>query len=307
MPRFNSIEHYQNSFNYLDADLIQLEKGEFNGSYEQQQLISCKIESRQSQTQHIHRSTSDQSLLSLVFPKNLLSSFIQINGFDMDNSHQILDANGEILNAVIPSNFDVNILVLDKAKVELNLSQPLECPETMRRLKVNIFERHLLMSKLNYAIRLLNQEKIKDNIKVKMDLESSLYALASKYIEDNLCKGEPAKISIHAKERKRVLDLLYALPFSRLNVSSLASEAYFSVRKLHYLCTSTWGKTPNELITHARFRHINRALHNGVFVGKPLVSALLTEFGITNPSRFKQKYLSIYGETPKQTLAKSSG
>jgi AraC-like DNA-binding protein len=222
----------------------------------------------------------------------------------MGDKNQILDFGGETLNAIVPANFDVSAVVLDKAKIEEHLDLLLGNPNDIRKLTVNNIDQCVIANKVNYAYEQLANESFLNNAVSNLDLETSIYSLLVTYIDSNLIRQDKPKLAIKSKERKRVLDLLFSLPIKKLNVSNLASESYLSVRKLHYLCISSWGRTPNQMIINARYRKINTFLENGDFQNKPFIGRILQGCGITNISRFNRHYASIFGETPLKTLKK---
>lgn len=304
MEQYSTIEEYQQSYEFLDAELIQLENGPFLGKLKRQTTSSCIIEKRSSKAEHIHLSKAQDNSISLIFPNNQSSCGIQINGLDMGDKNQILDFGGETLNAIVPANFDVSAVVLDKAKIEEHLDLLLGNPNDIRKLTVNNIDQCVIANKVNYAYEQLANESFLNNAVSNLDLETSIYSLLVTYIDSNLIRQDKPKLAIKSKERKRVLDLLFSLPIKKLNVSNLASESYLSVRKLHYLCISSWGRTPNQMIINARYRKINTFLENGDFQNKPFIGRILQGCGITNISRFNRHYASIFGETPLKTLKK---
>lgn len=302
MQTFESIENYQNSFKLLNADLIQLEKGAFQGQLERKQLNSCAIIQRKSKAEHIHRSTIKNNCISLVFPNNLQSYHIQINGVQLTNKNQIIDCSGETINAIMPADFNAQAVVLDKRVIEQILKHEINALDSIRKVEVNQYERLIIASKIRYANAQLDKKSFLKNNIAQLDLEASIYQLATQYISESLLQENTLKPCFKAREKRRVIELLYSLPSQKLNVETLAKEAYISVRKLHYLCKHTWGRTPNQMLTNARFRRVNHKLAKGSFHEKSFISKLLKDFGITNISRFSQYYLTLFGETPAETL-----
>ena len=302
MQTFESIENYQDSFKFLNADLIQLEKGAFQGQLERKQLNSCAFIQRKSKAEHIHRSTLHHNCISLVFPNNEQSYNIQVNGEHLTCKNQIIDSSGEAINAIMPADFDVQAIVLEKSTIEQSLKRELNTLDIMRKVEVNQYERLIIASKIRYANAQLDKKSFLQNTIAQLDLEASIYQLAARYISESLLQENTLKPCFKAREKRRVIELLYSLPSHQLNVEELAREAYISVRKLHYLCKHTWGRTPNQMLTNARFRRVNHKLAKSSFSDRPFISKLLKNFGITNISRFNQYYLTLFGETPAETL-----
>jgi len=302
---YDTIEQYEDSFVYLDAELIQLDIGEFKGEFGHFNLPSCMVETRTSAAKHIHKSAIGKGKVSLIFPNNKESDAMQINGFTMASDNQIIDIGGEGVHAVIPANFNVSVIVLEQQKLEQELGQNIANSENLRRQAVKEIDKFIIANNVRYALRQFENKIIQKSPIAKYDLESSLYTMASLYLHNNVLKSGLCKKSIKAIEKRRVLELLFSLPIEQLNVSNLAKEAFLSLRKLHYLCTATWGLTPNQLLMNSRFRRINRVLSAEDLDNKPLISHLLRSLGVTNISRFNLAYQRLFGETPKQTMLRT--
>ena len=102
MNYYNTIEQYEDSFVYLDVELIQLEPGEFKGDFSYFNLPTCMVNKRKSAAKHIHKSAIGEGKVSLIFPNNKESDAMQINGFTMASDNQIVDIGGEAVHAMIP-------------------------------------------------------------------------------------------------------------------------------------------------------------------------------------------------------------
>ncbi|MEU9020988.1 helix-turn-helix transcriptional regulator [Actinomadura sp. NPDC048394] len=90
-----------------------------------------------------------------------------------------------------------------------------------------------------------------------------------------------------------------------IGASDIAAAAGIGVRQLQAICRAQWGLTPTQLLRGVRLDRARAALRSSG-PGRRTVSDAATAAGYLHMGRFAEHYRRRFGETPTETLRRSS-
>jgi AraC-like DNA-binding protein len=301
---FNSffcLEQYRESFKYLDADLIQLSKGNFDSSAHTFIHNKLVLDRRVTQASHIHNCTVQLDVLNFVFVNSY--SKLNINGVDIVDDNQILVAEREELSAIVIGKLDVTTVSLCLSDLILayphaflgNISIEAHKVRTSLFCKV---QKESIHSSINKYIKFLILNPMPSE-QFLNDMQDNLSNQLLKYIESRCVIDSSKKTKLSTQELNRLHDLFISNDV--LSLKALQSVCRCSPRTLNNLINKHFDCTPNQLVSIVRLNQINSYLGEQS-TEKKSIKNICDKFGVYSQHRLSKSYKEMFGKSIQEAL-----
>lgn len=262
------------------------------------------------------RFVSNQTLISgsiindsIVLGIQSPSSACHINGQEISSRVLPICAPSEELAILYPNNYTIIVLNINLSSVKEYVEE-----EQLFFLMTHAFQLRSLKSENLHAQQFNTNyfsicSYILDNYQhigqqAMMDFEQTLINdFSNLLIKTNSCKFP---LSLQPQQRSKIvnraLKFIHDANYINFNISTIAQNAYCSVRTLEYAFKQVLSITPKQYMIMKRLHFINAELSTGKNV---LIKDVLTKYGVTNLGRFSQDYFKLFGEYPRETVNNS--
>lgn len=295
------VEEYQNSFKYLDAELIQLSKGSFDSLINTFIHNEFVLDRRVTGASHMHHCNIQLGAINFVF----INSFraLNINGIDISKDSQIAVSGGENLSAIIHGKLDISTVSLP-TKEFLHSTPPnfiksgsittnairtaLFCPNQKEQV-------HYLVNRYIKYLR-INHNPPEQLI---LDMFENLTYQLAQYLESNKKTKTSKKKRLSTQELSNVHDLIVSTEV--LSLKALQSVCNCSPRTFNNLINKHFECTPNQLVSIIRLNRIKRYLGE-YSTERKSIKHICEKFGVHSQFRLSRSYKELFGKSIPETL-----
>lgn len=272
---------------------------------------------------HLFEEFTNQSLTqqccvnenSLWLGFSLQSQGLKINNHDVGDSQIMLRPSNLDFELMTPQEFHIFGLVLDKSclaehMIACDAQQWLSESSTPLMMEKNSYVSYELAKLIQQLLgdALPFSDMLSDN--EKNSRIARLKPLIISRIADLLVQAKPSQEDLtHQHSTKwRIIDKIHAYIEETgqypLTITELCKIAYVSRRTLQYCFENEFGCSPIQYLRDCRLNEIRRRLL--VLNSEAVISDVALEYGFYHVSTFNDHYKRLFGETPTQTINRSS-
>ena len=301
---FCSIEQYQQSFKYVDQDVIKLAGGSYQADLSLCMLDGVTVMENQVNHQVLYQGATDMT--NYIFAIYSAQSEIVVNGYQLGAKQLYLLCPNELFVASCPDDYHGHGLMISKGEMcKLLGADKLRFidsnSENIRTGRIELNRLNYFKSKVANLARfiLINHQDLP--LTVIHDVRESLLDAVFCLFNHVETTSKPSLFNKRLTIVNRANEFLQSIDNINITIDELARQCFCSRRTLEYAFRQVTTLSPNRYLKIKRMYQI-RARFIGLSLGE--IHLVLSEFGVVNQGRFSKDYWSIFGEYPKETLQK---
>ena len=128
-------------------------------------------------------------------------------------------------------------------------------------------------------------------------------------IENSIDDNSNQKEELEWEAAVKISKLIYNdLPFKPIRIKDLCKLLFTSKNKVYATCKSIFSLTPMQAIKCMRLEQTRRLLRSASLREEMNLNSILsihTFYGFSNKRTFREQYLTLFGETPRETLSRN--
>lgn len=303
---YKTIEEYEQEVkraNYRNLEVLQTAKGCFDTKMRAAIIGSTSLIDRNVSIASIQTLQLSDSLCRIVIPYNCQAPLI--NGDEITDNKVVLIAPEEEIFAVLPDNFHT-------------ISFGVKTDQFAKYFQEGELERlYTNSSKLRSHNVLGNIQRAKEYLvqythalfsqissiprEAITDIEESILLVLEYMLRPKVCYWKEPNLATRLAIVRRSREYLASSKRNSVSVLELSKQACCSVRSLEYAFKDILGITPKRYLNIRKTHQIRSHL---VHTGGRSINSVLKKFGVINQGRFSSDYNRLFGEYPKDTLAR---